>query len=911
MLPSLSFTELTPELTADVRNATQILLPVSDDFEGVTMEFIDDLDPESIPLSRLEKLLIEIEGMKTTHLGYIYIFPTAQCTNKPVQTDTTQPNDATLKTVLDQHIISQGGSHVTQTDDAYLQLQTDTNQLLETSSKYKQSISTSSVTTNKGVLNNNNYASGEGAYPTLVSAEVQTDPLSQLPSLGESRQQLFQGLPETEIKDISSEDDISVSKDGPGDKPTTKHSDVNRDKNIQIYTTVSHDEYVESDTDSFESTTDTQKDAVESIGDLLHDNRHDKKKDTDITDDNGEILPDEKTSVTKEKITNLKSSADEVAAGQAPDESEIDDLKDTSRVLVMKMEREMANIKGTDGDVSVAKTSTSQGQEPKDALSQTQPITMGDKSNQSFKNMNQGNQTKAITMLEKSSEMNQDKSSGTQTDEICTEKQETQVPDVTHFLSQTEAISSAERQSQTEQVVARDEGSQTEQSTVIKNTDSQTQKVPVVTSHSQTEVVTTGDVISQTDVAPVKDIDSQTASVPLKDGDSQIEPLIDENVPLGISPRRKAPTSQKQVMESESQTDLTESMLLTILRSSSSHVAEGCSDLSLIGAFGYENTRHLVQSSDEGPAGYGEIVASGTGYKERQSSTSSSRFKEGSKVESKRNRREKKFGLVEALSSDRNDEEKLLDVSTDGSEGNVQFPDFLDGPGDSTALSADAESMVADQAFGADNGEGYLPDLVSRDDRLLSGVAGGKDAKGQGPQGDEAAIGLIAQQRGTGRKTPSRSKIPQKEKMRLQQGPQLTTTDAEFLSEASAGGFTMSGESSPSRLLLKGSEERKEQSAELASGTELSTLTETETTLRLRRKRKPPVIIKYAEEDKVGDLCTNFCRCCLPPYMLFLLLLALACLLSLFEPDSRCCFENHYPSTFGIMMTYPNGPPPI
>ena len=64
MLPSLSLTELAPELTTDVRNASQILLPVSDEIEGVTMEFVDD--PDTIPTSQLEKILIEMEGMKST-----------------------------------------------------------------------------------------------------------------------------------------------------------------------------------------------------------------------------------------------------------------------------------------------------------------------------------------------------------------------------------------------------------------------------------------------------------------------------------------------------------------------------------------------------------------------------------------------------------------------------------------------------------------------------------------------------------------------------------------------------------------------------------------------------------------------------------------------------------------------------
>ena len=903
MLPSLSFTELTPELTADVKKATQILLPVSDDIEGVTMEFVDDLDPETIPLSQLEKLLIEMEGMKTTHLGYIYIFPTAQCTNKPVQTDITQTSDVTLKTeFVEQDICTQDQFHVT-----------DTNQLIETSNKYKQSISTSSVTTNKDPLNNNNYVSGEGSYPTLVSAEVQTDPVLQLSSLRENLLQppsgeieKLVGSPDTDTIDIVGEDDTRVPINNLGDKPTTKHTDVKRDESTQqsLYTTDSHDKHAESDTDSFESMIDMQKEeenVIESIDDFPEDDQHAK----DDTDDHDNVPIKNEPVLRKTTRDYPKSSHDDTDAGQIPSKVEKDKTSDKSKVP--ELEKEVATLQGSDADTSGVKTSTSQKDGQKDVLSQTLSIIMDDKSNQTSESMNKGNQTDAIKTLEKSSAMELDKFADTQTDEIITMKQETQGPVVTHMLSQTKAISNEEHPSQTERTVVVDEELQTED--VIKNRDSQTDTTETV--HSQTEMVTKGDVDSQTDVTPNKDEDCQTVAVPLKDRQSQTEQLIDETVPLASSPGSKAPPTRKRAVESESQTDLTESMLLAILGGSSSYVTESGSEPSVIGAFGYEKTKRTIQRREGEGEGFKGIIASSrseSGYAD----ASRSRSEEASEIQTKHHQRVKKFGIAGAISPGRNDDENLLDISADGSEGNMEFPDFLDGPGDSAIGAEGNEDNGVDEGFAADNGESYLPDLVSPDDRLLSGVAGDDDDEGKDIESGEIVGGLISQHRGTGSKSGFGRKISPKGMMGFQERLKSTKTGSGYKAEASARGRGISGGSSSVKPLILGrSGEQTEQSAEPATGKQLSSLTETEAALRATLKQRPPIIIKYAEEDKVGDLCTNFCRCCLPPYVLFLLLLALACLLSLFEPDSRCCFENHYPSTFGVMMTYPNGPPPI
>lgn len=653
MLPSLSFTELTPDLTADVKKTTQILLPVADDIEGVTMEFVDDLDPVKIPLSQLEKLLIEMEGMKTTHLGYIYIFPTAQCTNKPVQTDITQINDITIKTdFVGQDISTQDQFH-----------ETDTNRLVETSNKYKQSISTSSVTTNKDSLNNNNYVTGEGPYPTLVSAEVQTDPVFQLISLGESVPQ----PPSGEIEKLVDSPDT--------DTKTTKHTGVNKDKNTQqysefLFTTDSHYGHVESDTESI---------------DVPQDDQHATDGHDNVTIKNEPVL-------RKPARDYPKRSHDDTDAGQIPSEVEKDEVSDKSKFP--NLEKEVAIVQGSDKDTSTVKP-ISHKDGHKDVLSQTQSISMDDKSDQTFENMTEGNQTDVIKTLERSSEMELDKCAYTQTDEIITMKQETQVQVVTHMLSQTEAISN-EEPSQTDPAVVADEGLQTERSPEIKNTNSQTDTVTTEAINSQTEVVTKGDVHSQTDVTPSKDEGSQTVAVPLKNRHSQTEQLIDEAVPLAHSPEAKTPPTRKRAVESESQTDLTESMLLAILSGSSSYVTESGSEPSVIGAFGYEKTKGKIKRlRGEGECFQGIIASSGS----ENVYSDASRSEEVSEIQTKHHQRVKKFGIAGgALSPGRNDDENKLDISADGSEGNMEFPDFLDGPGDSATGAEGNEDNGADEA---------------------------------------------------------------------------------------------------------------------------------------------------------------------------------------------------------------------
>ena len=902
MLPSLSLTELAPELTADVRNASQISLPVSDEIEGVTMEFVDELDPDTIPISQLEKLLIEMEGMKTTHLGYIYIFPSAQCTNKPVQTDTTQSGEVTHVHEFKQKTTTQHQANLLEGDASLLSDISDTNQLTETSRNYVQSASTTPVEANKDVYDNNNKTSGAGSLRTLVSAETQTDPMQpplescvQTPQVGEQKPR---SSSDRDAYDIDGKDDTTISLVGSIDKPLTTHSDVSVDEDVQLYSPSSAaDDYYESDNDSFESTNEESKDAA--VTTMQHgEGTVEYDEPFDFTDQGTVDLNQRKVSSKISTTTKTAIFADTDQARRVKEKEKDSELsRDDNR---NKISEEESLIK----EPSFLRK---QG-----IFSQTEVISVDEKSIQSYQNVNQGNQTDEIKMSEKSSGMEQLKSKPSQTGVIVTSKQETQLPVTTHTLSQTEVISNEDRHSQTERHPVGDGDSQTE-SFAFKSTDSQTDDVPSGSKYSQTTKITTGNRRSQTEVTSGRDVDSQTEPVSQGHQNTQTEPLIDETVPLGSVPGSRGPPGRKKVSERDTQTDLTEKMLLAILSSASQ--VHTSSKSSTEGIF-YDSSVIAIENQSQVQPGAAAAATSGR-YDDIRSAASPSSVKESSEFRSGHKDSKGKLSMKTSLISERHDVDRELDVSFDSSpEGNMQFPDFLDGPGEYGAepgISAREEVQPSDSG----NGEGFLPDLVSPDDRLLSGMpdgAGGEPIGGKVDKSDEPLSGAVGPQQGiVARKSSSKSKLQHRLETVKSTKPSQKGTG--FVSELSTGGdsASLAGETLTGKITTGSEGEGEEESAKPSGESEIYSLTtETDVALQLRRKRKPPVIIRYAEEEKVvGDWCTYFCRCCLPPYILFLLLLVLACLLPLTEPDITCCFENHYPSTFGIKMTYPNGPPPV
>ena len=868
-----------PELTADVRNASQVLLPVSDEIEGVTMEFVDD--PDTIPISQLEKILIEMEGMKATHLGYIYIFPSAQCSNKPVQTDIAQSGDVTLVNEFKRKTTTEHQANLTE-GDAYLQSDiSDTNQLIDASRNYVQSTSTISMETNKDVYDNNNKTSGTGSFRTLVSAETQTDPMQPLldsfvhPSQVE--EQKLRSSSDTDTYDIGGKDDTTISSVGCIDKPLTKHSDVSVDEDVKLYSPIdAADDNEESDNDSFESMSEESKD----FGDT--------KKPTG----EGVVLYDEPDDEDEATIIQRKESGNIPTTTKTTFLADTDTRRDREKDKGSDLSRDDNRDEISEAQLLVAEPLflTKQG-----TLSQTDTISLDEKSIQSCQTVNQGNQTDEIETSEKSSEMEQLKAKPVQTD----------------ASSQTEVICSEDHHSQTERFSVGDGNSQTENFT-IKSTDSQTDDVQVGSKYSQTTTITVGNRRSQ--VTSATDVYSQTEPVSQDRQNTQTEPMIDETVPLGSAPGSRAPPGKKKVSEQDTQTDLTEKMLLAILSStsqihtSSKSSAEGIS---------YDSSGYTIaiQSQDQ-PGAATEPTSKR--YADMHSAASPSSVKDPLEFESGRKSSEGKLSMKTSLKSDRHDSDKQFGVSLDSSpEGNMQFPDFLDGPGEYGAETG-AWGGVKEEVHPSDPGgsEGFLPDLISPDDRLLSGVPGGAERESvdvKVDERDEPQSGAFGQQQGRcTRKSSSKRKI--QHKLETKRSTEPSQKGIGFVSEAPSGGdsVALAGEMSTREIIIGHDGEGEEESAKPSEESEISSLTtETDIALRMRRKRQLPVIIRYAEEEKVGDWCTYFCRCCLPPYVLFLLLLALACLLPLTEPDISCCFENHYPSTFGIKMTYPNGPPPI
>ena len=890
MLPSLSLTELVPELTADVRNASQILLPVSDEIEGITMEFVDD--PDTIPISQLEKILIEMEGMKTTHLGYIYIFPSAQCSNKPVQTDIAQSGDVTRVNEFKRKTTTQHHANLTE-GDAYLQSDiSDTNQLIEANRNYVQSISTIAMETNKDVYDNNNKTSGAGYLRTLVSTETQTDPMQPpLDSYFHPSQVEEQKLrSSSDTYDIGGNDDTTISPMGSIDKPLTKHSDVSVDEDVQLYSpTGAADDYEESDNDSFESMgeeskdfVDTKKKAGEGLG--LYD---------EPVDDIDEVTVIQRKASEKISTTTKKTKIFGVSDHTRRDR-EKDNSSDPSR--------------------------DDNGNEINEiGLVVTKPSFLtkqGEKSIQSYQNVNQGNQTDEIKISEKSSEMEQLKSKPAQTDVVVTSKQETQSPVTTHALSQTEVICSEDRHSQTERLSVGDGDSQTENFTMA-NTNSQTDDLQFGSKYSQTTKITMENRRSQTEVTSSTDVHSQTEPVSQDHQNTQTEPLIDETVPLGSASGSRTPPGKKKVSEHDTQTDLTEKMLLAILSSTSQIHASSKSSSEGIS---YDSSGYAIAIQSQDQPGAAVATASGK-YDEVHTAASPSTVKDPLEFESGRKSSKGKLSMKTSLKSDRHDSDKQLGVSLDSSpEGNMQFPDFLDGPGEYGAETG-AVGGVKEEVHPCDpsGSEGFLPDLVSPDDRLLSGVPDGAERESVDGKVDErdeppsGALGQLDQQQGRTTIQLS-SKRKTQHKLDTEKSTEPSQKGTGFVSEEPSGGdsVALAGEMSTGEIIIGAEGEGEEESAQPSGESEISSLTtETDIALRMRRKHQLSVIIRYAEEEKVGDWCTYFCRCCLPPYVLFLLLLALACLLPLTEPDVSCCFENHYPSTFGIKMTYPNGPPPI
>ena len=902
MLPSLSLTELAPELTADVRNASQILLPVSDEIEGVTMEFVDELDPDTIPISQLEKLLIEMEGMKTTHLGYIYIFPSAQCTNKPVQTDITQSGEVAHVDEFKQKTTTQHQANLMEGDASQQSDISDTNQLTEASRNYVQSASTIFRETNKDVYDNNNKTSGTGSLRTFISAETQTDPMQ--PSLesyvhptGVEKRKLRSSF-DMDTYDIGGKDNTTISPMESIDKPLTKHSDVSVDEDVQLFSPAgAADDYDESDNDSFESTNEESKHAAamkkqHGEGTVQHDEPFDYTDEATVD-------------LNQRKVSSKISTTNKTTIFAVTDQARKDREKDKDSEL----SRDDNGNKIYEEEPLIKERSFM----PKQGIvSQTEVISVDEKSIQSYQNVNQGNQTDEIKMSEKSSEMEQLKSKPSQTDAIVTSKQETQSPVTTHTLSQTEVISNEDRHSQTERHPVGDGDSQTE-SFAFKSTDSQTDDVPSDSKYSQTTKITTGNRRSQTEVTSARDVDSQTEPMSQDHQNTQTEPLVDETVPLGSAPGSRCPPGRKKVSEGDTQTDLTEKMLLAILSSTSQ--VHTSSKSSAEGIF-YDSSGLAIENQNQGQYEAAAAAASGK-YEDMPSAASPSRIKESSEFRNGHKNSKGKLSMKTSLISERHDGDKQLDVSFDSSpEGNMQFPDFLDGPGEYEAETAGSARQEVEPSDAA-NGEGFLPDLVSPDDRLLSGMpdfAEGEPIGGKVDESDEAQSGALGQQQGiTARKSSSKSKL--QHRLETKKSSKPSQKGIGFVSEVSTGGdgVALAGETLTGKITIGSEGEGEEESAKPFGGSEMSSLTkETDVALRMRRKRKPPVIIRYAEAEKVvGDWCTYFCRCCLPPYILFLLLLALACLLPLTERDITCCFENHYPSTFGIKMTYPNGPPPV
>ena len=784
MLPSLSLTELAPELTADVRNASQILLPVSDEIEGVTMEFVDDLDPDTIPNSQLEKLLIEMEGMKTTHLGYMYIFPSAQCTNKPVQTDTTQSGEVTHVHEFKQKATTQHQANFME-GDAYLQSDiSDTNQLTETSRSYVQSASTISVETNKDVYDNNNKTSGAGYLRTLVSAETQTDPM-------QPRLESYVHPSQVEEQKLRSSSDTDTV--GSIDKPLTKHSDVSVDEDVQLYSSASAaDDYDESDNDSFESTNEETKDAAAT-----------KKQHGE-----GTVQYDKPFDQTDEATVDINQR--KIASKISTTTARRDREKDKDSYL----------SKDDNGNKEEEEPLTKEPSFlPKQGIvSQTEVISVDEKSIQSYQILNQGNQTDEIKMSEKSSEMEQLKSKPSQTDVIVTSKQETQSPATTHTLSQTEVICNEDRQSQTERLPVGDGDSQTESFT-FKSTDIQTDDVPIGSKYSQTTKITTGNRRSQTEGTSATDVDLQTEPVSQGHQNTQTEQFIDETVPLGSAPVSRAPPGRKKVSERDTQTDLTERMLLAILSSTSQ--VHTSSKSSAEGIF-YDSSGYAIENQSHGQSGTASAATSGK-YEGMHSAISSSRVKESSEF---RNGHKNSKGKLSMKTSLKSHGDKRLDVSFDGSpEGNMQFPDFLDGPGEYLAETG-GNARQEEQPSDPGNGEGFLPDLVAPDDRMLSGMPDGAEGEpigGKVDKSDKSPGGILRQQQGiTTRKSDSKSKLQHRLETKKSTKPGQKGTG--FVSEVSAGGesASLAGESLAGKIIIGSEGVDEEESAKPSEESEIS-----------------------------------------------------------------------------------------
>ncbi len=878
--------------------------------------------------------------MKTTHLGYVYIFPAAECTNTPVQTEDSHTDDAPVQSQVTLSLDDN-------TREADQTKQTESHRQTSSADTSFHHTQTTSETRDSEISQTSNIDTVETVSPpTFSSAQMQTEPLAELPPL----QKVTDPRPSTDW-----------GKQGP-DKETsdTSNEDEITNQATPIDKEVGQDEAVSSKTLTTEIRRETETED------------HTAARDSGSTTCTIAAVPDQSKEM-REETTRIGFGIDE-------NTEHSEDVAETQEEVHAHDSRGPRGGDKDDGTTQKhprldRRTSAVNFQ---DGHCQTDEIVTEDKSGQTKENTNQENQTDRIETENKASAVSEWSSTDTQTDTTTTEHQETQHPTLDSLTIEDAHSTTPNFEEQVRN--DKDGESSKEPKTITLEGYCQTEAISVQDMDSQTEVDEGSQETSvvedscQTETQSGEESTSaQTETVPGSDKDSQTDPIVNENVSLEPTSGFRAPPAEITSMEMECQTDLTEAMLLALVQKSSTIVTwdpstpesgmiisatpdessaipkntqmdDSDKDLQTDPAVNENVSLEPTSGLQALPAEINSVemkchtdlteamllaLDSSTIVTPHRSATEfgmisatrdeSSVLRENTPgddmVDQAASSSEKqlrlhdlgKASVAEVSAGKRKDpkqistfsstgentleeRERVLDLPLDSLEGDIHFPDFLDVPGAANAT----ENLSFDVDAAKDNGEGSLPDLVVPDDRNLPGIAETQDRTTK-DQGEGRVAGI-----GTGMKTEA-SEAESTAKLLQGASPAASEASGSFVSGApsSVSGFP----ESVVKAECGGSSPTDDSSVPTQR-------TETTSVVLRRRKQRAPLILKYAEVEKAGVFCTYFCRCCLPCYVLFLLLLAIACILSLFEPDIRCCFENHYPSTFGVMMTYPNGAPP-
>ncbi len=776
------------------------------------MQYVEDPHSSTdLPHSELERILMATEGLTTTHIGSIHIFPAAPITNTPVQTDRVSPLDSELYSKTQTSLLERGDSHIAQFEDRHTEKHTSITTTIEsetnvatdvsertttTAEPASSAVSTSSVTTETTVTSHSPDLKTVAPFDT-VSVEVQTEPVLIALDLGDTGGSVS--------KTVVQEAKEKIVKEREDD----------------------------SEPESFASATDEEDDA--SIGEAV------MKRIVEVMDD----------------TTETKQSAETTEA------------KTTRKTEIEKEDK-----------------NTSQP-EVAPASNQTERIETEDRSSQSREIETRENQTEDAETAAVSVTATPDQTArDAQTDEITTSVHETQIPFVSQNLAQTEVIPVSEACVQTRDHV-----------TVGVATEEPLPEAPRASAEGS----------SQTDVVPLETTESQTESPSTQDDVTQTNlqaPDVSEVVPRGReAPGARSPPDGVSGVESESQTDITQSIMLQLIHQST-----------IV-------TRYGDKAADTGrQAARSDHEAGWSRQKESDSKTDETRsFEQSGKMQFANI-----FGDASASSTATShltmetsasafSHEKSSDLSP-SEPGSVQFPDFLDAPGDLGAAGVVGARDARKDSEVLDSGEGTLPDLIHSDERRSSGTSAEEHPETEDSASEPGRP--FETDRNRNKKSQSRIKLSMKSSLEARDGSGQSGPESGAATEASGGILVLSSERE-SELISTGL--LTDPGALLGSAQESEVLSGMDTDpMRLMRSvtaaasRRPPYVLRYSREnEKLGDFCTFFCRLCLPPYVVLLAMLAIACLVSLTEPDELCCFENHYPSTFGVMMTYPNGRPPF